>query len=56
MGEENEEKEGRTDLDGVPAQALMGIDQNGNRRFVRVDEDGYLLCKVVPIEAEEIEE
>ena len=56
MGEENEEKEGRVDIDGVPARMLMGIDPNGNKRLVRVDEDGYLLCKVAQIDQEEIEE
>ena len=56
MGEENEEKEGRTDLEGVPARVLMGIDRHGNKRILRCDEDGFLLCKVIQIEPEVIEE
>ena len=56
MAEENEEKEGRVELDGVPARVLMGVDGNDNKRILRCDEDGYLLCKVVQIDPEEIEE
>lgn len=56
MAEENEEKEGRTAIDGVPGRMMMGIDAQGNKRFLRCDEDGFLLCKVVQIDKEEIED
>ena len=53
MAVENEEE--RVEIDSVPGRMLMGIDANGNKRFIRCDEDGYLLCKVITDESGEIE-
>ena len=44
--------EERVAIGDVPARMLMGIDEDGNRRFLRCDEDGFLLCKVVAEEEE----
>ncbi len=56
MAEENEEKEGKVAVDGVPCQMLMGVDKSGNKRLLRCDEDGFLLCRVTQIDREEIED
>ena len=47
--------ESRVEIDSVPARMLMGIDADGNKRFLRCDEDGFLLCKVTSEEEGEIE-
>lgn len=52
---EDPEKEGRIEVEGVPARMLMGMDRNGNKRLLRCDEEGFLLCKVVAVDAEELE-
>lgn len=50
------DKEERVEIDGIPARMLMGVDEDGNKRFLRCDEDGFLLCKVVGVEEFEIAE
>ena len=47
--------ETRVEIDGVPARMLMGVDADGNKRFLRCDENGFLLCKVTFDEEGEIE-
>lgn len=56
MAEENEEKEGKVLLEGSPIRVMAGKDPSGNKRILRCDEEGYLLCKVVPISQEVIED
>jgi len=46
------EKEGRADIEGVPARMLMGIDDDDNKRFLRCDQDGFLLVKITTDELE----
>ncbi|MFC1924298.1 hypothetical protein ACFLXA_02910 [Chloroflexota bacterium] len=53
---EDLEKEGRVDIDGVPARILMGVDDDGEKRILRCDKDGFLICKVVSLDREEIED
>jgi len=48
--------EARVEIDSVPARLLMGIDADGNKRFLRCDEDGFLLCKVATADDGEIGE
>ena len=48
--------ETRVEIDSVPARMLMGVDADGNKRFLRCDEDGFLLCKVVTVDAGDIED
>lgn len=48
--------EERVSIGDVPARMLMGIDEDGNRRFLRCDEEGFLLCKVVDVEEAEVVE
>lgn len=57
MAEETfeEEKENRVAIDDVPGRMLMGLDTNGQKRFLRCDPEGFLLCKAVPVDAEELE-
>lgn len=43
MSEQGEEKEGRVIVDGSPARVVCGVDQSGNKRMLRCDQDGYLL-------------
>ena len=47
--------ESRVEIDSVPARMLMGIDADGNKRFLRCDEDGFLLCKVETADDGEME-
>lgn len=49
----NDDLEQRVAIDDVPGRMLMGIDEDGNKRFLRCDEDGFLLCKIVESEEEE---
>ena len=56
MANELGDMEDRVEIGGVPARMLMGIDADGNKRFLRCDEEGYLICKVVAIDAGELEE
>ena len=50
-----EEREERVAIDDVPGRMLMGLDLNGDKRFLRCDDEGFLLCKVVLIGEEEVE-
>ena len=52
---EQDEKESRVAVDDVPGRMLMALDRAGNKRFLRCDEDGFLLCKVVQVDEEELE-
>ena len=56
MGNELEDLEERVSIDDVPGRMLMGIDEDGNKRFLRCDEDGFLICKVVDVEKAEVVE
>ncbi len=51
---EDLEKEGRTSIDNVPARILMGVDDDGEKRILRCDKDGFLLVKAVIVDPEEI--
>jgi len=51
----NEGMESRIEIDGIPGRMLMALDLEGNKRFLRCDEDGFLLCKVVQVDEEELE-
>lgn len=42
----NDDLETRVEIDSVPGRMLMALDEDGNKRFVRCDENGFLLCKV----------
>ena len=48
------DQETRTQIDGVPGRLLMGVDADGNKRFLRCDENGFLLCKVAEDDSGEI--
>ena len=50
------EKEGRTSVEGVPARILMGLDDDGEKRMLRCDKDGFLLVKAVIVGREEVED
>jgi hypothetical protein len=52
---DNIDKEGRIEIDGVAGRMLMGLDVHGNKRFLRCDEDGFLLVKVAIVDPEELE-
>jgi len=47
--------ETRIEVQGVPARMLMALDLEGHRRFLRCDEDGFLLCKVISVEEADLE-
>jgi len=49
------DKEERVEIGSVPARMLMALDGDGNRRFLRCDEDGFLLCRVVQTDEAEFE-
>ena len=48
--------ETRVEIDGVPARLLMGIDADGNKRFLRCDEDGFLIVKAIGVDQAEVAE
>ena len=50
-----EELETRVEVGDVPARMLTALDLSGKRRFLRCDKDGFLLCKVVQVDEEELE-
>ena len=54
MPVENEEE--RMEIEGIPGRMLLGIDSEGHRRFLRCDEYGFLLCKVISAEKADFDE
>lgn len=52
---EDFEKETRVSIGDVAGRMLMALDLDGERRFLRCDKEGYLLCKVVMVDEEEVE-
>ena len=54
MPVENEEE--RVLIEGMPGRMLLGIDADGHRRFIRCDEHGFLLCKVISAEEADFDE
>ena len=46
--------EERVEIDNVPGRMMMGLDADGRKRFLRCDEDGFLICKVVIVEESEV--
>lgn len=47
--------EERVAIDNIPGRMLMALDPDGNKRFVRCDEEGFLICKVVQADKSELE-
>lgn len=58
MVEDNEirDHESRTEIDGIQAKLLMGVDESGKKRFLRCDSNGFLLVKAASIDIEELED
>ena len=58
MPQDNEIKdhEERIEVDGVYGRMLMGIDEEGKKRFLRCDSQGYLLVKAAQIDTEDLED
>ena len=48
-------KEERVEVDSVPGRMLMALDEDGNKRFLRCDEDGFLICRVISTEKADVE-
>lgn len=50
------EKEERTDIGGSAVRVLAGVDDDGEKRILRCDKDGFLLVKAVTVDIEELED
>jgi len=46
----------QVEVNGIATRHLMGVDPEGNSQPLKCDEDGYLLVKVVVIDAGELED
>ncbi len=45
--------ETRVEVDSVPGRMLMALDADGNKRFLRCDAEGFLICKVISVDESE---
>lgn len=56
MTDELDKGEQRVEIGGVAGRLLMAIDEDGKKRFLRCDEDGFLICRVMSTEKSDVEE